>query len=77
MPRKTTERKTIESYTRMPSSFYGNPRYRITFTDGTSAALAPNVSVAYEIGNHDMREGCAVDVTYNGRGTIDYMRAVS
>lgn len=77
MPRSTTERKTIASYTRMPSSHDGNPRYRITFSDGTDAALAPNVAVAYEIGNPDMREGCAVDVTYNGRGTIDYMRAVS
>ena len=70
------EAKTIESYERMNSSVNGNPRYRVSFTDGTYAPMMSDSGTSYEIGNHDMREGSAVEVSYTRSGNIRFMRAV-
>jgi hypothetical protein len=53
----------------------GNPRYRLTFDDGTSAPLQPDSSIAYGINNPEYRSG-PVRVTFNGRGHVTYVKTV-
>jgi hypothetical protein len=70
-----TETKTIVGIDRMPSSRNGNPRYRLTFDDGTSAPLQPDSSIAYGINNREYRSG-PVRVTFNGRGHVTYVKTI-
>jgi hypothetical protein len=70
-----TETKTIVGIDRMSSSRNGNPRYRLTFDDGTSAPLQPDSSIAYGINNPEYRSG-PVRVTFNGRGHVTYVKTL-
>ena len=69
----TTKRQTIDHMERMPSSKLGNPRFRVFFTDGTSAPTKPDAMWALEAENTDYRDTELV-VSYNGRGHITYAR---
>lgn len=71
MPRTTATpaRKRIGKLDRMQNSRNGNPRWRVTFTDGTVAATEPDAMIAYALNNPEYRD-VDVDVTFNGRGWI-------
>jgi hypothetical protein len=50
----TTETKVFLGQTeRMGSSKFGNPRFRLTFADGTSYPTSVDAGVAYGIENSD------------------------
>jgi hypothetical protein len=66
--------KTILRYDLLPSSSYGNPRFRFTFTDGTAHNSMSNAGWCYAVGNRDMREGSAVEITLTPAGKIRVMR---
>jgi hypothetical protein len=75
MPTTTrTTTKTIESYERLRSSHYGNPRFRFTFTDGTILDSKSDASWCYAVGNRGMREGSPVEMTFTRAGKIAVMR---
>lgn len=57
MPSKPrTEIKIIESLERLNNSQWGNPRYKVYFTDGTSAISHSDASVNYTLPNLLSRE---------------------
>ncbi len=68
--------RVIESLSRLRNSVNGNPRYRITFTDGSSAVTSSDRSFAYEMGNPGMREGSTVSVEFTRAGRISHMQPV-
>jgi hypothetical protein len=70
----TTQTKTIQSYSRLKNSRYGNPRFRFVFSDGETLDSKPNAGWAYQVGNRNMREGSTVTVDTDGRGNIRVMR---
>ena len=55
---------TIATIERRNSSVYGNPRFLIAFTDGTSALTMSDASFCYAIGNPGMRAGSTVSVEF-------------
>lgn len=69
--------RTIASIERMPSSRNGNPRYRLTFTDGTSLPTSPDSSLANEINNGEYQESRPVEFTVDGRGNITLAELVA
>ena len=73
----THQRKTIAKIERERNSTYGNPIFSITFTDGERVKTAADAAFSYSVGNKDMREGCDVEISVNGRGTISDMSAAS
>lgn len=68
---ETTFVRTIERLDRMDSSANGNPRYLVTFTDGTGKPTSPDASIAYALPNPEFR-GVPVTFTQNGRGHITH-----
>jgi hypothetical protein len=68
--------RTIARLERMTSSRMGNPRFRVFFTDGTSAPTAPDVMWSYGAENREYRAG-PIEVHTNGRGHITYCKAVT
>lgn len=65
--------RVIQSITRLKSSHYGNPRFRIAFTDGSSAITSSDAAFCYAVGNSDMREGSPVSVEFTRAGRIAHM----
>lgn len=63
-----TTTKTISALTRRRNSHDGNPRYQVSFTDGTWGLTGVDASVGYEV-THSMI-GKTVTVTYNYAGFI-------
>lgn len=59
--------RTVESATRLTNSVNGNPRYRIAFTDGSSALTQTDAGFVYAVGNPDMRGDVEVKFTRAGR----------
>lgn len=47
--------KRIETTERLPNSRMGNPRWRVTFTDGTVAITTSDASISYAINNPEYR----------------------
>lgn len=68
-----TQIKTIETYYRLSSSVNGNPRYRVTFTDGTTHNGMSDAGWAYAMGNPEMREGSLVEIELTRAGNIRSM----
>lgn len=66
---------TIERVDRLVSSQYGNPRFRVTFTDGTVADTQTDASIAYEMENVELR-GVPLEVTFSRAGTIIYAQPI-
>lgn len=62
----------ISRLERMRSSFYGNPRFQVTFTDGTSAPTEVDGSVGYGIENSGFRD-TPLRVTFNRYGHVSYI----
>jgi hypothetical protein len=57
---------------RLRLSSNGNPRFRVTFTDGSSAITQSDAAFCYGIENQEMRGD--VTVTYTRAGKISEMR---
>lgn len=56
--------KTIRSLERLNLSGNGGPRFRVTFTDGTSANTEPDASINWEIENSEY-QNVRLRVTFN------------
>ena len=69
------EVKKIHSLDRMRNSAAGNPRYRVFFTDGTSAETKPDASCNYGLENPEYGSPNMVKVTYE-RGKIALVEPV-
>jgi len=67
--------RTILRYDRLRSSVNGNPRYRVTFEDGSAHNGMSDAGWAYAMGNPEMREGSRVRVDLTRAGNIRSMRA--
>ncbi len=70
------EKKTITNIARLRRSVNGNPRWRLTFDDGTVACTAPDAMCAFLVVAPD-HEGRTVGVEINHMGRItalDYDR---
>jgi hypothetical protein len=67
-----TER-TIDYLTRLNSSVNGNPRFRVHFTDGSSAITMSDAAFCYGIENREMLAG-PVMVEFTRAGRISDMR---
>ena len=66
------EPKVISRLERMKSSVNGNPRFMVTFTDGSSMPTKPDAMLAYGIENEEYRDRpLLVEVE---RGQIVYLR---
>ncbi len=63
-----TYRKSGRTLARLRNSTYGNPRWRVTFDDGTVFDTAPDAQVGYSIGNPEFNGD--VVITVDGRGRI-------
>ena len=50
-----TRTLTIDSLERLKLSVNGNPRFRVTFTDGTVAQTQTDSSIAYSLENPEYR----------------------
>lgn len=69
--RHEVKTQTIAALERMQNTANGNPRWRVAFTDGTSALTKTDADVAYGLGNTEF-QGVPVIVTYEG-GQIVYV----
>ena len=67
-----TVTKTIDSIKRAASSRNGNPRFTVTFTDGSTHSTAVDAMVAYGIENSEYRN-VPLDVTLEN-GHIVYVK---
>lgn len=67
---------TINGIERLKNSRNGNPRFRLSFTNGRHALTSTDAAVGYEIGNPGLREGCKVIVSFTKAGRVAYMNAV-
>lgn len=47
--------RQIDALERMTNTVNGNPRYRVRFTDGSSALTQSDASISYGIGNPEYR----------------------
>lgn len=71
----TTEKmsiREIESLERLTNSAYGNPRYRVHFTDGSSAVTQSDASFCYGLTNRE-NFGVPVRVTWTRAGRIAHI----
>jgi len=66
---ETRKGMVISTLERMPLSRTGNPRYRVTFTDGTSALTEADSQIGYKIENREYRN-VPLDVTFGDKGAI-------
>lgn len=70
---ETTQVLTIKSVEYYSTSRSGNPRWRLTFTDGRKALTEADVQVGYGIENSEYRNGPVV-VTFDPAGHIIGLR---
>jgi hypothetical protein len=69
--------KTIDHYERLNSSVNGNPRFRFTFTDGTTLDSMSDAGWCYAVGNPELREGSTVSLELTCAGRIRIMRSTT
>lgn len=67
--------KTILTLERLRNSGNGNPRYRVTFTDGESAVTQTDASIGYGIGNPEFKD-VPVRFTVSKAGRITHAEPV-
>lgn len=65
--------RTINYVKRLNNTVDGNPRYRVHFTDGSSALTKSDASCAYDIQNltHSRHEGQALIIGWTRAGRIE------
>lgn len=66
---------TIQSLKRERNSHNGNPRFTVTFTDGTVATTGVDSSVAYELENSE-NQGVPLVVRFTPAGRVVGVRAL-
>jgi hypothetical protein len=71
----TTVVKTIARVRALNASAAGNPRFKVTFTDGTSALTQTDAAVNYAIENSEY-QGVPVEFTMTGAGRIRFANIV-
>jgi hypothetical protein len=69
MANETSRVLTIASLERLKLSTNGNPRFRVTFTDGTVAQTQTDASIGYSIENSEFRD-VPVRVSFTRAGRI-------
>jgi hypothetical protein len=72
----TEDIRRIQHLERLNNSSNGNPRFRVYFTDGTSALTSSDAGVAYGIGNREMLNS-ALKVELTRAGRIAYLTPVT
>jgi hypothetical protein len=75
MANETSRVLTIASLERLKLSTNGNPRFRVTFTDGTVAQTQTDASIGYSIENSEFRD-VPVRVSFTAAGRIFDLRVV-
>lgn len=68
---KIREGLVIESLERLNTSANGNPRFRVTFTNGTVAETQSDAALNYGIENREFRD-VPLKVTFTRAGKISY-----
>jgi hypothetical protein len=67
--------RRIDYLTRLTNTVNGNPRFRVHFTDGSSAVTSSDASFAYGLGNPENLDN-DVEVTFTKAGRISDLRPV-
>ena len=68
-----TEVLTIESLERLNNSSNGNPRYKVTFTNGREALTETDGQVGYGLENEEYRD-VPLEVTFTRAGRVQYVK---
>jgi len=63
----------LEIISRLPSSFYGNPRFLLS-VDGITCRTAPDAMLGYSVQNFDGREVIATIGMHYGNATINTLK---
>lgn len=63
--------RTIAGLTRLRNSADGNPRWRVSFTNGDSANTSPNADIGYGIGNSEY-QGVPIAFVLNEQNQITH-----
>lgn len=69
------ETKIIDHVESLNNDPYGNPAWRVTFTDGTVTRTSSGASVAWGLNNSDMI-GRPLEITFTRAGRIVYAEKV-
>lgn len=72
---ETKRTLTIASLERLNASANGNPRFKVTFTNGESALTQSDASINYAIENPEYRD-VPVEFTFTAAGRIKYAEPV-
>ena len=64
--------RRIDYLERLNSSVNGNPRFRVHFTDGSSAETQSDAAVSYGLENRENFD-TDVDVTFTRAGRVSYL----
>lgn len=75
MANETSRVLTIASLERLKLSANGNPRFRVTFTNGEVAQTQTDASIGYSIENSEFRD-VPVRVSFTRAGRIFDLRVV-
>jgi hypothetical protein len=67
--------KTIANLKRLKNTVNGNPRYIVTFTDGTSIRTQGDSMLGYSVENPEYRD-VPLKLEVNGRGTLSGLEPV-
>jgi len=70
-----SDTRTVKSLTRKNSSRNGNPKFEVTFTDGTRLTTATDTSLAYGIENSEYKRD-PHEVVTNRKGDLIDLRPV-
>lgn len=70
MKNRTRHFGKLEIITRLPNSYYGNPRYLLR-VDGWTCRTSVDSSLAYKLPNDDGKEVEAIIGTHYGVATLD------
>ncbi len=66
---------TLTILERLPSSYYGNPRYRLS-VDGVKCRTAPDAALGYSVTNYDGKQVIATIGTFYGKTTLNTLKGV-
>ena len=66
---------TLEIIKRLPSSYFGNPRYLLS-VGGVECCTSVNAMLAYSITNHEGKQVEALIGLYRGKSTIETVKAI-
>lgn len=73
---ESVETLTIAKWERLRVSHMGNPRFRVTFTNGRVAETKKDAAVNYGLENPEYNEGRPINVTFDSEGKIIYVEEI-